>query len=789
MSVSTGKPIWETPAGDLGTIQEGKFYQLTLSAYDDSTNDASTLYYTMLAGELPDGIQCTATGLIAGVPKAVSSVQGVPLEVGENVTSKFTVRVYTEDENEQPLRVADRTFSLTVSGSDPPVWTTAAGRLGTFIDTTEVSIQLAFTDPDPNQTPTVRLATGALPPGLSLSTSGLISGVCEPQVSLPDDALPGYDLTAFDKFGFDNTTQSSSANYEFTLELTDGRESVLRTFSIFVYSRNDITADTTVFLASEGVITIDTTTDRPPFLLNSSGSIGTYRHDNWFAYQFIGKDFDSNRVEYVLGGDDLSPLALTLDRDSGWLYGYIPDQGLTDVTYNFTVQVQKVDDTSSTIAAQAKSFSIQVVGNLDTDITWSTGDTVGTLHNGEISKLYVEAVPSSGANVEYRIKSGSDSKLPQGLRLLSSGDISGQVSFQSFTLDGGDTTFDTLNVTRLESDPTTFDREFTFTVEAYNDFEQISTFKTFKIIVNYVYKIPFETVYCKAMPENEDRTVLNELLLNSEIFKNEWLYRPTDPYFGKADYVTYQHAFGMKAAKLDDYVDAVLKNHHRKDLVLGAIKVARALDSNDNVLYEVVYSEVEGGLINEAGESVSLAVQLDDQITIDNLEEEDSTFATVYPNSLLNMQTRIIDRVGQFAEILPDWMKSKQEDGSILGFTPAWVIAYTKPGFSKRLQYLIQENFTAKLNKIDFTIDRYSIDKRMTQHWNNDTGKFEVPERITEFDGEAFGDNSTDRTVFDGDSTRFISKVDQYVEDDRLDKYVLYPKHNILGNKDYITNG
>ncbi|NDB65043.1 MAG: hypothetical protein EB168_05160, partial [Euryarchaeota archaeon] len=96
---------------------------------------------------------------------------------------------------------------------------------------------------------------------------------------------------------------------------------------------------------------------------------------------------------------------------------------------------------------------------------------------------------------------------------------------------------------------------------------------------------------------------------------------------------------------------------------------------------------------------------------------------------------------------------------------------------------------TAKLNKIDFTIDRYSIDKRMTQHWNNDTGKFEVPERITEFDGEAFGDNSTDRTIFDGDSTRFISKVDQYVEDDRLDKYVLYPKHNILGNKDYITNG
>jgi len=184
-----------------------------------------------------------------------------------------------------------------------------------------------------------------------------------------------------------------------------------------------------------------------------------------------------------------------------------------------------------------------------------------------------------------------------------------------------------------------------------------------------------------------------------------------------------------------------------------------------------------------------LAVTLDEAITIDNLTEDDSSFTTVYPASLLNMQTRVIDRVGQYGEILPDWMKTKQEDGSILGFTPSWVIAYTKPGFAKRIQYLIKESFTEKLNKIDFTIDRYIVDRKMTQYWNTDTDQFDVPDRITEFDGEVVGDNSTDRTVFDGDSTRFISKTDQYIDDDRLDKYVLYPKHNILGNKDYITNG
>ena len=808
MTVATGKPIWQTPAGDLGTIQEGKFFQLTLTAYDDLTNTANYLYYTMLAGELPNGIQCTKTGLIAGTPKAVTSVQGVPAEVGKNITSKFTVRVYTEDANEKVLRVADRTFSITVAGQDVPKWKTAAGSLGTYIDGQAVNIQLQFSDPDPDQTVAVKKVSGELPPGLTLSTSGLLSGNIEPVALLSTDALPGYDVTAFDKFPWDTTTRSSSKNYQFTLEITDGRDSNLRTFSFFVYSRDDLLSDTTLWTADNSLLTADLGSQRTPYLTTPSADLGKVRHDNFFAYKFNGKDPDGDTIEYsvttgaTLGYDadgaafdafafdrgNLSlPPGLAIEPSTGWFYGYIPDQKLTEVTYTFGMQVKKKD--YPTIISPITYFTMTIVGNIDTNISWKSNATLGTLHNGEISKLYVEAVSSLGSELEYRLKTGSDSRLPQGLKLLPSGEIVGQVSFQSFTLDGGTTTFDEQTSTRLVADPTTFDREFSFTVEAYNADKQISTFKTHKITVNYKYKVPYETVYIKAMPEKSDRGILAQLLQNSEIFKNQWLYRANDPYFGKAEHVRYQHAFGMKAAKLDDYVDAMLRNHYRKDIVLGDIKIAQALDSNNKVIYEVVYSEIQGKMTNNVGKSVSLAVQLGDQITIDNLEEEDSTFATVYPNSLLNMQTRIIDRIGQFAEILPDWMKSKQTNGKVLGFTPAWVIAYTKPGFAKQIQYLIKEKFAEKLNKVDFTIDRYSIDKRLTQYWNTVTGKFETPDRITEFDGDAVGDNSTDRTVFDGDSTRFISKTDQYVEDDRLDKYVLYPKHNILGNRDYITNG
>ena len=134
-----GKVTWITKAGSLGTIQEGKFYQINLSAQDEDTGDASTLYYKVIAGRMPEGIQCTLSGTVEGAPKVISTVKGVPAEVSKDELSRFTVRAYTEDANEQPLRVADRTFTLTVTGQDIPQWETTAGSLGTFFDATPVN--------------------------------------------------------------------------------------------------------------------------------------------------------------------------------------------------------------------------------------------------------------------------------------------------------------------------------------------------------------------------------------------------------------------------------------------------------------------------------------------------------------------------------------------------------------------------------------------------------------------------------------------------------------------------
>jgi hypothetical protein len=94
------------------------------------------------------------------------------------------------------------------------------------------------------------------------------------------------------------------------------------------------------------------------------------------------------------------------------------------------------------------------------------------------------------------------------------------------------------------------------------------------------------------------------------------------------------------------------------------------------------------------------------------------------------MRDQVVDTVGQIAPpltpALPLWMTSKQADGSVLGFTPAWVIAYVKPGESGRVAYNIRTQFPGRLNVIDFKVDRYEIDKSMTWQWDVDASKVDL---------------------------------------------------------------
>jgi hypothetical protein len=720
------QPIWITPPGNLGTVAEGVFFQITLKAYDPDPQPGEDLYYRMIAGSLPSGVQCTKTGLIIGVPQALSSLQGVPSPVSRDITSKFAVRAYTEKEVngvQVITHVADQTYTITVSGENPPEFVTPPGRIATYYDGTQLQYQIEYTDVDPGDIVVVKLAAGSLPPGLTIDSKGLISGYIIPLT--PVDQQPGYsrDGQPFDQYPFDFTSFGASTNFQFTLELTDGKSSNLRTFEIYVYSRASMTADTTDFTADNTIITADESPVRTPIIINYlPGNLGTFRSGNYFAHQFIGLDFDDDPVEFYVSDDSIGlelPPGLQLDPVTGWLYGDIPNLGLVETSYRFAIRIRKANDVD--VFSDPYYFTMSLVGAIDTEVTWLYNSDLGTINNGNTSLFRVAAVNTGGRPLQYRLKPGDYpvpdtgvyNKLPQGLQLLASGDIAGRVSFNTFALDGGKTTFDKDIKTRLVEDETTFDMQFTFTVNAYSVDGLISVFKTFTITVVRAYNEPYNNLYITAMPPQSDRDLVDQLIQNQDIIPPELVFRPTDPNFGVATKVIYDHAYGLTAATYEEYVQSLYINHYWKTLTLGSIQTAQALDSNGNVIYEVVYSKVVDNLVNTSGQSVSKEVTLPYPVLLDGGEVK-----TVYPNSLVNMRDQVIDVVGKISNVLPLWMTSKQANGQVLGFTPAWVIAYVTPGNAARVAYNIKTQFGDQLNKVDFGVDRYELDRLLSIHWD-----------------------------------------------------------------------
>jgi len=575
-----------------------------------------------------------------------------------------------------------------------------------------------------------------------------------------------------------------------------------------------MTADNTYVTADNTFITADTSPAQPPIITTPVGSIGSTRSDNFYAFEFTGLDFANNPFEFI--AITALPPGLTLDPTSGWMYGYVPYEGILSNEYSFDLVVREVDNPNN--YSNPYTFSLTINGPVNADIVWLTPtdeverarvpSSLGSIDNGATSTFYVEAVNVSGIALQYRLLSGSDSRLPQGLQLLTSGHIAGRVSFDTFCLDGGTTVFDVnLNTVRQ---PTTFDMVATFTVNAFSVNGLVNVTKTFSITVVRRYQQPFDNLYIQAMPPQNDRDLISSLLQNPTIFTPSLIYRNDDPNFGVARNVVYNHAYGLTAATYDDYVASLNLNHYWKNLVLGEIKTAQALDDAGNVIYEVVYSEVIDNLVNDSGESVSKQVVLPFPINANDSTEIDS----VYPNSLQNMRDQVIDVVGQVSNVLPRWMLSRQANGNVLGFTRAWVIAYTNPGQSGQIAYNIQTQFGTQLNLVDFEADRYEVDNFLTKNWNREQQHWgyagdpvtPYPPSLTTFDMShalatwinnynvltTWEDNfntlatwtygTPPGTTFDGNSMLFTAPVDMYSNNNttEYDKYLLFPKINIL---------
>ncbi len=298
---------WITPAGSLGIITERVIQDIQVEA----SSNVGPITFTVIAGNLPRGLRLNADVNFVN-PISTCFLQGSPSEVKKFTTSRFVIRA------DDGVDIEDRTFNLSVDGSDIPQWITKEGFLqvgegNTFfvLDNSYVEYQLSATDTDLTAGDVLEYYLtplgGQLPPGLSLSSTGLISGFTDPIFALEYSGFPsgGYDTApldvtpldfvearsnGFDSFLFDNQTydynepsripRRLSRIYNFVVSVTDGIHTVNRLFKIFVVTEEFLQSDNSIVQVDTNVFTSDSSNARRPLWITES-NLGRLRANNY----------------------------------------------------------------------------------------------------------------------------------------------------------------------------------------------------------------------------------------------------------------------------------------------------------------------------------------------------------------------------------------------------------------------------------------------------------------------------------------------------------------------------
>ena len=433
---------------------------------------------------------------------------------------------------------------------------------------------------------------------------------------------------------------------------------------------------------------------------------------------------------------------LTLDATNGWMYGTItPGQIEALKEYQFSVLVTKYRD-GNPYSSQTAFVTLPVYTDSHNIIEWTTDPDLGTINNGAISELVITATGGNRTLNYFLVdQAGVGIRLPQGLRLDQTGEISGRATFESFTLDNYTTTFD--------QQTTTVDRTYQFTVmvddAVYDQYGNTVTPATssntrqFTLRINVIDQKPYENLYLRALPNNSQLQHFYDIVNDPTIFSDDVIYRATDPWFGRAKNIDVLFLPGLNPVDLANYTDAMIQNHYTKSYNFGEIKSAVVLNPDYSVKYEVVYVEISDPELNSAGNGPPLEIDLNGVIVNPYIDINGNEYKIVYPNTSQNMISRLGTGIGYYDQSsLPNWMTSNQPSDSTgtfsppLGYTRAVVLAYVKSGEGKKIAYRLRDRLT-NFSGIEFAVDRYLLDDYYVSNFNTATQQYRIG-RETTFD-------------------------------------------------------
>ena len=757
-------PVWTTTAGKLATYQEDSSYSLQLEANDPvAPGDSTAIVYSVIAGTLPSGMTLSSTGLLSGIPAKVE----------KRTRYTFVVRAAAG------VQITDRSFYLDIEGQDAPEFTTNAGQLqlddstsvGLYwvLDGAEINFQVVATDLDTRagQSLVYEISSGELPPGITMSNTGLISGV----VKLTDDDF--------------SSTISLSKTFTFNVRVFDGTTYQTQENNILVYSANywkvdntNITVDMTEIGTSP--LTVDFSSSRRPIFLTAS-NLGTFRHDNECVIKIDVLDADPLEAAFTYSLQSGSlPTGLSLNAQTGEIHGTLPRQAAVETDYTFTMRVNRELSAGINVFTD-QTFTMKVIGDIDIGIAFVTPTNVGTLTADIPSMLSIEAVTEETNRVlTYSVTAGS---LPTGITLSPQGNLIGTIDKDNFT------------------DSTT---SFTFTVTVSDQYQETATTKEFTLGVN----IPFTTKEYTSMTGHAtsfiDQNIFYSIAQDPNINSSEYIYRGEDANFGMKNKAEILLMAGLEEQTLTTLQQQMEQNHSAKSLYFGDIKTAVAKE-NGEIKYEVVYIDMKDDLVNNSGDSISSSVTLrsdvaypilgpragSTNITTDTdvyevthrsglafstsgskvrfanqLSADLDFMSTLYPNALANMRTRMKSLGHKEWTHLPLWMRTTQSgELAPLGWVPAVVICYCQPGTSALLKKRISDK-SLLFRNIDFIVDRYVVGKSKvspaTFTGDGSTTSFVLDEIV----------HDEDILVKEGDSIVYVglngASADNYLDPDFL---------------------
>jgi hypothetical protein len=820
-------------------------------------NDAG-ITYTKISGTIPPGLRIEGNRLI-----------GTPYSVSDYTKFNFCIRA-TDGSN-----ISDRTFFINVDGPDDPTFVTSSGSLaiGTHsqyyvLDKTYIDYQIEAFDLDTaaGQTLNFFIASGdgKLPPGLTMTSTGRISGFILPAVKIkPADGTGTYDNSYYDAAAYDFALRPSNGydsyiydrvfydynlpqsrptslniNYQFKVTLTDGNSYAQRIFKIFVIGDDQFRADSTLSdgLAS-GLFTADVTYLRQPAWLTKT-NIGLFRANNYltipislydpsdvyYQLEYVNQEVKAtsinilptdnvknynfltvtsatgipridqyavfsgivenaseqlyritsvtplannnyrltvlpnlqvdipNGTSYYIGSQSVLPKGTSFDVQTATIYGAVPYQPAITKNYNFTITAIRLGDKNDS-ANSSRTFTIGIIGEIDSVIKWNTSENLGTINANFISTLKVSATSTiTDAVVLYTLTGG---KLPPGLALSPDGEIIGKVTQFWDPISGS------LGLTRFFDQPpqvvskvfttfdngtTTIDKRYTFTIEAKDQYDYSATNRTFTVLIDTPNSFAYSNLRTRPFLKTTQRDSWKSFINDTAIFTPSSIYRTNDPNFGvQVDLSMIVYA-GIETKSSAEYISAMGLNHKRKRFAFGSIKTATAYtQGTKNAVYEVVYAEmidldepngkhlpstitvsglasntitmdnstsIWGRSIDELSADAPGATRPEPFITVDSTGYQASNPNTnrYFPNSITNWRQRIKSIGATERNYLPLWMRSIQPGGNQeLGFVLAVPICYCKVGTSADILLNIkQSGFNFKV--IDYTADRYIID-------------------------------------------------------------------------------